>query len=103
MEKLYKASSNPQYLPEFVLDEMADLMYGAQTTDSCDLLPFPDVTPVLVDDDNSMCYPCATNTNTNNSLTKVDGEEKVKSDRQTKKSIGSGNPLSEMAFWTGWI
>jgi len=29
MENLYKASLNPKHLPEFVLDAMLDLVYGA--------------------------------------------------------------------------
>jgi len=54
---MYKATSNMKHIPEFVLDDMTGLIPTDNNGVTSGLHGFPDVPAVLVDDNDSVCYP----------------------------------------------
>jgi len=80
-------------LPGFMLDGMTDQSAHGTLDNNRNLPLFGDIPAVLVDDDNSVCYPCALNNFSPEILTVVEGTnaEAVgeKGDNQKKRKAES--------------
>jgi len=60
MERSNNAQTFLQNIPEFGLDALPYLMQPDCTLQSSNIPCFPDMPPILMDDNDSICYPCAT-------------------------------------------
>jgi len=94
---------NCSNLPERVLDDIPEGCVGQRVlTESGDLPTFPDVPAVLVDDDDSICYPCSTLVPvpafTEAQLTELEKERQKKKNR---RDISCGATSLAMASSTG--
>jgi len=84
MENQNKATGSFNNLPEYVLDDMPGDVPNEIMGNSANLRPFMDVPAMLIDDDDSVCYPCVTNNTTDEPLPELDETQKSQKKAEDK-------------------